>query len=121
MAAAPALPSKCVRCSLHHLHLLRCHWREKRLRQSLLRCQTVLPALTEILHNVLRGNIRLPTLTRKFVRAEKKLAARLVDQSPKTKSTRRKLWESQKGGQLAAAILSTALPIIAELIRGKLL
>ena len=75
--------------------------------------------ICEACHNILRGNIKMPTSLRNKLKKHRKLIRQLANPKPRTSVKRKLLLKTQVGEGLFPVIVERILPYLIDLLKNK--
>ena len=109
-------PSLCVKKSYPYLLVL-LNSNNKTIRKAILSEPFVVNGISEIVYNILKGNIKVGQNYKKKLRQNQKNLLSLVRKG--NQKEKGKFLSSQRGGSILAAILRIAVPILAGVLFNK--
>ena len=75
--------------------------------------------ICEACHNILRGNMKMPTSLRNKLKKHRKLIRQLANPKPRTSVKRKLLLKTQVGEGLFPVIVERILPYLIDLLKNK--
>lgn len=109
--------SEVVKKSFPYLIVLNENCKNKEIRNNILKSKKVLCAITEIVYNILKGNIDLTKKNKRLLRNYKKELLLIARKGRNIQKN--KILSDQRGAGILSTILSVGIPIIASLLSRK--